>query len=48
MKNVKNLYDSRQKIFDLFNDSAKIISEVIYKTKQDGTLLKTLTPKQMV
>ena len=48
MNNVKNLYDSRQKIFDLFNDSAKIRSEVIYKTKQDGTVLKTLTSKQMV
>ena len=32
---------------DLFNDSAKIRSEAIYKIKQDGTGLKILTPKQM-
>ena len=48
IKNVKNLYDSRQKIVNLFNDSANIRSEAIYKTKQDGTGLKILTPKQML
>ena len=33
IKNVKNLYDSRQKVIDLFNDFTKIISEAIYETK---------------
>ena len=44
IQNVKNLYDSRQKVIDLFNDYAKIRSEAIYETKQ-GTGLKILTPK---
>ena len=46
-KNVKNLYDSRQKIIDLFNDSAKIRSEALYETKEE-TGLKILTLKQML
>ena len=33
IKNVKNLYDSRQKVIDLFNDFTKIISGAIYETK---------------
>ena len=48
---VKNLYDSRQKIIDLFNNYSKIRSESIYKSKQDETKrrgLKILTPKQML
>ena len=51
MKNAKNLYNSRQKVINLFNDSAKIRSEAIYKSKQKetkGTGLKILTPKQML
>ena len=53
IKSVKNLYNSRQKIIDLFNDSAKIRSEAIYRSKQNeteqgGTGLKMLTPKQML
>ena len=49
--NVKNLYDSRQKIIDLFNNSARIKSEAIHKLKQNettGTGLKILTLKQML
>ena len=49
--NVKNLYDSRQKIIDLFNSYSKIRSEAIYKSKQNETKgkgLKILTPKQML
>ena len=45
IKNVKNLYDSRQKIIDLLNDNSKIRSEAIYKSKQNettGTGLKIL------
>ena len=30
IKNVKNLYNSRQKIINLFHDNAKISSEVIH------------------
>ena len=48
IKNVKNLYNSRQKIIDLLNNYSKIWSEAISKPKQDeikGTGLKILTPK---
>ena len=48
-KNIKTLYDSRQKIIDLLNDNAKIRSEAIYKSKQNeimGAGLKILTPKK--
>ena len=51
IKNVKNLYDSRQKIIDLFNSYSNIRSEAIYKSKQNetnGKGLKILTPKQML
>ena len=50
IKNVRNLYESRQKIINLLNDNSKIRSEVIYKSNQNetkGTGLKMLTPKQM-
>ena len=33
IESVKNLYDSRQKIIDLFNNYSKIRSEAIYKSK---------------
>ena len=42
IKNVKNLYDSRQKIIDLLNDNSKIGSEAIYKSKQNETKGKDL------
>ena len=48
---VKNLYDSRQKIIDLFNNYSKIKSESIYRSKHDetkGRALKILIPKQML
>ena len=51
IKNVKNLYNSRQKIIDLLNNYSKIKSEFIYKAKQNetkGAGLKILTPKQML
>ena len=44
IKYIKNLYNSRQKVIDLFNDYAKIRSEAMYNTKQ-GTGLKKLSPK---
>ena len=51
IKNVKSLYDSRQKIIDLFNSYSKIRSEALYKSKQnktEGKALKILTPKHML
>ena len=51
IKNVKNLYGSRQKIIDLFNSYSKTRSEALYKSKQnktEGRGLKILTPKQML
>ena len=33
IKNVKYLYDSRQKIIDLFNSYSQIRSEATYKSK---------------
>ena len=57
IKSVINLYDSRRKVIDLFNDYAKIRSESIYEAKQDetkqnetrqyGTGLKILISKQL-
>ena len=46
-KNIKNLYNSREKVLKLYNDYAKIISEAMYEEKQ-GTGIKILTPKQML
>ena len=51
MEDVKNHYNSRQKIIDLLNDNSRIRSEAIYKSKQnetEGKGLKILTPKQML
>ena len=51
IKNVKNLYDSRQKFIDLFNSYPEIRSEAIYKSKQKETKgkgLKILITKQML
>ena len=53
IKNAQSLYDSRQKVINLFNDNAKIRSKAIYKSKQaearqDRTGLKILTPKEML
>ena len=33
IKNIGNLYNSRQNVIDLFNDYAKIRSETMYKAK---------------
>ena len=52
IENVKNLYESRQKIINLLNDYLKIRSEAIYKSKQNNTAegkgLKILTAKQIL
>ena len=51
IRNVKSLYDLRQKIIHLFNNYSKIKSKSIYRSKHDetkGIRLKILTPKQML
>ena len=53
IKSITNLYNSRQKIIDFFNDSSKVRSEALYwpkqnETEQGGTGLKILTPKQIL
>ena len=35
IKNVRNLYDSRQKSINLLNNNARVRSEAIYKSKQN-------------
>ena len=47
IKNARNLYNSRQKVIDLFNDYVEIKSEAMYKTKQ-RTGPKISAPKQML
>ena len=47
IENIKNLYESREKVVQMFNDYAKSMSRNIYESKQ-GTGLKILTPKQMI
>ena len=42
---IKNLFNSREKVAELCNDYAKIISEVKYKAKQ-ATRTKIFTSKQ--
>ena len=48
IENVQSIYDSRQKVIDLSNDNAKIRPEIMHNSKQGGTRLKILTPKQML
>ena len=47
IRNIKNLYKSRDKLIKIYNDYAKIISETMYETKQ-RTGRKILTPKQIL
>ena len=47
INNIKNLCNSREEVFKMFNDYAKNVSRNIYDSKQ-GTGLKILTPKQML
>ena len=47
INNIKNLYNSREKIVQMLNDYTKNISKNIYESKE-GTGLKILTPKQML
>ena len=49
IKNVKNLYNSRQKIIDILNGNSRIRSEAICKAnkKRTWTGLKILTLKKL-
>ena len=46
--NNKNLYNSRQEVVKMFKDYVRNMSRNIYDSKQEGTGLKILTPKQML
>ena len=46
--NIKNLYSSIEEVVKMFNDYARNMSRNIYDSKQEGTGLKILTPKQML
>ena len=46
--NIKNLYNSREEVVKMFNDCARNMFRNIYDSKQEGTGLKILTPKQML
>ena len=48
INNIKNLYNSREEVVKMFNDYARNMSKNIYDSKQEGTGLKILTPKQML
>ena len=45
---IENLYNSRQEVVKMFNDYARNMSRNICDSKQEGTGLKILTPKQML
>ena len=47
IKNISNLYNSMQKVIDLFKDYSKIRSEVTHNTKQRRRL-KILIFEQML
>ena len=45
--NIKKLYESREKVVELFDDYSRIISEAKYKAKQ-GQELNILSPEQIL
>ena len=45
--NIKRLYESREKVVELFDDYSGIISEAKYKAKQ-GQELNILSPEQIL
>ena len=47
INNIKNLYNSREGVIQVFNDFVKNMSRNIYDSKQ-GAGLKILTPKHML
>ena len=47
INNIENLYNSREEVVKMFNDYPRKMYRNIYDSKQKGTGLKILTPKQM-
>ena len=47
IKNIKKLYETREKVIKVFDDYSRIASEAIDKSKH-GEGIKILTPKQML
>ena len=45
--NIENLYKSRQKVVNMFNNYAKNVSESVYEAKHEGKGLKILISNQM-
>ena len=48
INNNENLYNSIEEFVKMFNNYARNMSRNIYDSKQEGTELKILTPKQML
>ena len=48
IKNVDNLYNSRQAAINSFVEYTERVSEAKFRSKQKGTILKILTPNQML
>ena len=48
IKNVDNLYNSRQATTDFFIEYTERVSEAKFRSKQKGTGPKILTPNQML
>ena len=48
IKNVDNLYNSRQAAIDFFIEYTERVSEAKFRSKQKGTGLKILTPNQIL
>ena len=46
--NIENLYKSRQKVVNMFNNYAKNVSKSNYEAKHEGRGLKILTSNQML
>ena len=46
--NTNNLYNSREEVVKMFSDCARNLFRNIYDSKQEGSGLKILTPKQML
>ena len=48
INNIRNLYNSREKVVKMFNDYARSMHRNIFDSKKEGTGLKILTPTQML
>ena len=46
--NIKNLYNSREKVVKMFSDYTRNMSRNIYDSKQEGAGIKILAPKEML